>query len=307
MRTYLLTMGCAQSTASVIPTNNDIPIERLYINEDYSMVQAPPVVMITASPPPAYVKSALKKTPFDGRGKTEKLSLFNRKLPPINKTVSFDEQVLVKARTPTPSKIWYEKASSTMPMRKTPRNDDDDYDYDEEEIDSVSSDEEQDNDEQSDIQSRMFTLKSPTLSIKRNPLWSQTTTVGLMPPANPMLEDQSMQRPSFNTNTYATETPTNSSANRIKVRRKQPDLGPPQIVSIPSYQSPIPTSKDSLYQLPAKASIVSPYQSPVKLPSQVFPLQRTLSNPNPVTLTNGESSLKPPYYPINRPPIENIT
>jgi hypothetical protein len=300
-------MGCAQSTASVIPTNNDIPIERLYINEDYSMVQTPPVVMITASPPPAYVKSALKKTPFDGRGKTEKLSLFNRKLPPINKTVSFDEQVLVKARTPTPSKIWYEKASSTMPMRKTPRNDDDDYDYDEEEIDSVSSDEEQDNDEQPDIQSRMLTLKSPTLSIKRNPLWSQTNTVGLMPPANPMLEDQSMQRPSFNTNTYATETPTNSSANRIKVRRKQPDLGPPQIVSIPSYQSPIPTSKDSLYQLPAQASIVSPYQSPVKLPSQVFPLQRTLSNPNPVTLTNGESSLKTPYYPINRPPIENIT
>lgn len=307
MRTYLLTMGCAQSTASVIPTNNDIPIERLYINEDYSMVQAPPVVMITASPPPAYVKSALKKTPFDGRGKTEKLSLFNRKLPPINKTVSFDEQVLVKARTPTPSKIWYEKASSTMPMRKTPRNDDDDYDYDEEEIDSVSSDEEQDNDEQSDIQSRMFTLKSPTLSIKRNPLWSQTNTVSLMPPANPMLEDQSMQRPSFNTNTYATETPINSPANRIKVRRKQPDLGPPQIVSIPSYQSPIPTSKDSLYQLPAKASIVSPYQSPVKLPSQVFPLQRTLSNPNPVTLTNGELSPQTLYYPINRPPIENIT
>jgi hypothetical protein len=196
-----------------------------------------------------------------------------------------------------------------MPMRKTPRNDDDDYDYDEEEIDSVSSDEEEeeeDNEEPHDTKPRMFTLRPPTPLLRRKQeetLWPKVNTVGVIPSINPMLENQSfsppMQRPPINRNTYTTKTPTNSPVNRIKVRRKLPDLGPPQIVSIPSYQSPVYTSTDSLYKPPVQPPIISPIQPP----SQVFPLQRISSN----TLTNNESSPQTVYYPINRHSIENVT
>ena len=56
-------MGCAQSSANVTPppSINHIPIERLYGNEDYSLAQTSPVVMITATTTPAHIKSALKK------------------------------------------------------------------------------------------------------------------------------------------------------------------------------------------------------------------------------------------------------
>jgi hypothetical protein len=325
-------MGCAQTLPSVIPMNHHMPIERILVNEDYSLAQALPVVMITVPPPPSYVKSALKRNPFDGRRQTEKPSLFNRRLPSLNKCVNFDEQVLVKERTPTPTKVWYEKASSTMPMRKTPRNDDDDYDYDQEEINSPSSDEEvdednnnnDDDDEPNDFKQKMFTLRPPTPLAKRNQgdaLWSRNNTVGVMPQINPLLENQSfspsIRRSSLNTNTSALEPATISAATRIKVRRKLPDEGLPPIVPVspyqspvrppiaPPYQSPVRLPIASPYQSPVQPPIAPPYQSPVRLPiapSYQSPVQPPIVSPYP-------SVVKPPsqVFPLQPVPSNPLT
>jgi len=338
-------MGCAQTSTSVMPSNH-IPLEQLYDNEGYPLTRVPPVVAITALPTPSYVKSALKTGYPDGRERTERLPFFNRKLPPINKSVSFDEQVLVKARTPTPSKIWYEKSSSTMPMRKHRRHHhDDDDDDDEDEIDEISSDEEEENDEEIDTESQIPKLKPANLLVQRNqanpPFWHKPYTTEFVPPTNTRLENRSFspttQQSYINMNTYATNNSILSPVNRIKVRRKLPNLGPPQIAPallyqpplqssiVPPYQSPTQPSTLPGYQIPTQTPIVSPYQSstqPSTLPSYQFPMQpssqtfhaqRTLPNPNPVlieqqpTLINGESSLQNTYYAINRRPIENVT
>ena len=312
-------MGCTESSTSVIPPYNHIPIDRLHFNDDYSIAQAVPVVAITAAPTPVYIKSALKKTPFNERGRTEKLPLFTRKLPPLTKVVSFDREVLVKARTPTPSKIWYEKASSTMPMRKHRRNDDNDYDYDDEEIPSVSSDEEQENNEHSDTESQKFTVRPPT-PLRRNQTNAFRHTTVPIPSTNPMEQDEyfspMMQQPSIHPNTYAVETPTSSSVNRIKVRRRLPDLALPQIAPIPLHRSPLHTTAVPAYQNPAQMLVVSPYRSTVQ-PSAFSPYQSpvhgTLSNTNTVlhehrpTLTNGESSVQTAPYTLNRHPLGNVT
>ena len=94
-------------------------------------------MVITSTPPPQYVKSVLKKEHLSGKRKISRPSLIYRG-GLGNKSVNFDQQVLVKSRTPTPNKAWYEKASSTMPMRKHPRNDHDDDDYDEPEEERTS-------------------------------------------------------------------------------------------------------------------------------------------------------------------------
>jgi len=345
-------MGCAQTSPSVISPShipiersydnenyplppNQIPIEQLPDNEGYPSTKAPPVVIITAPPTPAYVKSALKKPNSDGRGVTEGLSFFNRKPPPFNKSVNFDEQVLVKSRTPTPNKIWYEKPSSTMPKRKHPGNDDDDYDYDDEEIESISSDEEEENNEQINTESQIPTLRSPTLLLQpnqANSLWHNPNTIGFMPTTNTMLENESfsstMQQSPFNMNTYATETSIPLPINRIKVRRRLPNFGPPQIAPAPSYQSSLQSltvppyqsltrpSTVPAYQIPTQASFVSPYQSSVQSPpllSYQPPRQRASSNPNPAliehqpTLTSSESLPRTAHYAVNRHPIENAT
>jgi hypothetical protein len=337
MRTYLLIMGCAQTSESIIPTSH-IPIERLYPNENHQLMEVPPIPKITVSPPPTYVKSVLKKTPSDERGKTERLPFLNRKWPSIIKSVNFDEQVLVKARTPTPNKIWYEKPSSTMPMRIHPRNDDDDDDYDDdEEIESVLSNEEQQNNQLIDTESQIPTLGPPTLLLQRNQpnnFWHKSNT---------MIENQSfsstVQQPSYHINTYATDEPIALPANRIKVRRKLPDLGPPLIAPTPSYRPRLRSSIVSPYQSPTQFSIVSPYQSTVRssihpsyrspfLPltvspyqslaqpsSQTFHVQQTLPNTNVIsneyrtTVTNhiGESSPQTASYVFNPHPIENVT
>ena len=204
----------------------------------------------------------------------------------------------MKARTPTPSKVWYEKASSTMPMRKSPRDDDDDdNDYDYDEVRSVSSDDEEENNE-----SLMSTVRPPTPLSRRN----QVDPFGLRPTSNFSYKDDpfssATQQSSLNTNIYATESLTSSPANRIKVRRKLPQLGPPQIVPVSPYQSPI----HSTYRIPAPTSIISPYQTPVQLstfssyPSSqtYYPVQRILQN--------GQSLPQTSHCPINRHPLENV-
>jgi hypothetical protein len=336
-------MGCTQTSVSDLPPNhiNHIPIERLHNNEGRSMMKASPVVVITAPPTPSYIKSALKKFHPDGRGRTERLPFFNWKPPPINKVVNFDEQVLVKARTPTPSKTWYEKASSTMPVKKH-RRDDEKEDYDDDDIPSISSDEEEEeNNEQIDTESRIPILRSPALLQQNEPntFWQEPNTIGFMPTTNMILENESfsptMQRSSYKMNTYPTETRAPTPINRIKVRRKLPDFGPPEIVptslyraplqslTIPPYQSLTQTSRVPAYQSPPQTSFFSPYQSSVQLstlPSYQSSLQssaqlvqQTLPNPNAIlieqqpTLTNDESSPQTASYAINRHPIENVT
>lgn len=345
MNSYLSIMGCTQTSASVIPYNH-VPIERLYNNESYSTMKPSPVVMMNASPIPFYLKSALKKPGRDGKGRTEGFSILKRKPPQLNRQVNFNEQVLVKPRTPTPSKIWYEKSSSTMPMRKHRRHHhDDDDDDDEDEIDEISSDEEEENDEEIDTESQIPKLKPANLLVQRNqanpPFWHKPYTTEFVPPTNTRLENRSFspttQQSYINMNTYATNNSILSPVNRIKVRRKLPNLGPPQIAPallyqpplqssiVPPYQSPTQPSTFPGYQIPTQTPIVSPYQSstqPSTLPSYQFPMQpssqtfhaqRTLPNPNPVlieqqpTLINGESSLQNTYYAINRRPIENVT
>jgi hypothetical protein len=266
-------MGCTQTSASVIPYNH-VPIERLYNNEGYSTMKPSPVVMITASPIPSYLKSALKKPGRDGKGRKEGFSILKRKPPQLNRQVNFNEQVLVKPRSPTPSKIWYEKASSTMPMRRHPRNDDDDDDYDKEEITSISSDEEQVNDQQVDTQ-------SPIPINKPNNLWYKHNFRGLLPLTNKMLENESfplaMQQSPFNVNTYATSNPTASSANCIKVRRKLSHLDPPQISFATSYQPPLQSSAALLYQSSTQPSTIPAYQIPAQTP--IVPLHQSPTVP----------------------------
>ena len=314
MHTCLTIMGCAQASPSVIPLNNHIPIERILVNEEYSVGQALPVVMITAPPPPSYIKSALKRGPYDGRGQIEKRSLFNKRLHPFNKSVNFDEQVLVKARTPTPTKVWYEKSSSTMPMRKTPRNDDDDYDYDQVDNESSSSDEpiqeDDEDDEPIDFKHKMSTLRPPTPLAKRNQgdaPWSKNNTVGVLAQMNPLLENQSFspstRRHSFSANTNAWEPATISPATRIKVRRKLPDEGPPQIVPVSPYQSHVRLPVATPYQYPVRPSIVSPYQSPIQrpiAPPYQSPVQPPIVPPyqSPV-----QPPIAPPYQSPVQPPI----
>ena len=179
MRPYWSMMGCAQTSPTVKPLNQ-IPIERILDSSSYPIMEDLPVVTITATPIPSHVKSALKKSASDGRQKTNGGSFVKRKAPALNKTVNFDEQVLVKPRTPTPNKSWYEKASSTMPMRKHPRNDDDAYDYDEEES---PSDEEQ----QMDRIPQLPKLGSPTPLLRRDLIdtsWYRNNPMDAIPPTN---------------------------------------------------------------------------------------------------------------------------
>lgn len=304
-------MGCAQTSPNVISPNH-IPIERIYTNEDYSIVQAPvPAVVITAPPTPAYIKSALKKTPSDSRKRTNKPPTFHWKPLPLNKTVNFDEQVLVKARTPTPNKIWYEKSSSTMPMRKHRRNDDDDYDYDNEEIPSISSDEEQEINDENNSESRLPTFEHRNSLLQPNTFWDNPYTSPFMSTTNSELENDPYSTSSLNMNGYGTETTFPSSANRIKVRRKLPDLGPPQILPISVYQSPTQPSQLPSYQLSPQTSLVPTYQSSVQ-PSTISVQPNTISNLNNTvlelrsTLTNNELSTPTIYQPYNRHPSENI-
>ena len=307
-------MGCTQASNNVISPTNHIPIERLYGNDDYSVAQAipSPVITITAPPTPAYVKSALKKP-------REPKSVFNRPLPSLNRVVNFDEQVLVKARTPTPDKVWYQKASSTMPMRKRPRNDDDDYDYDDEE-EEVSSDEQVEDENNA---SPMVTVRPPTPLRRRSQpdsLWHQNDPTGSTPSANISNEDDPFSTAPQSSSNISTP------ANRIKVRRRLPELTPPLIAPVPSYQpNPLQSSTSlpylssaprptlSPYPVTTQPTIASPYQSPLRLSPPAFHVQRIVPPTNTalpavrLPLVNTQSLPQTAYYAVNHPPNGHIT
>ncbi|CAF2211840.1 unnamed protein product [Rotaria magnacalcarata] len=277
-------MGCAQPSTSVLPQNH-IPIERLYDSRGYPLMRTSPTTMITAAPIPSYVKSALKKTAPYETLQTDDRNLFRQRKPfATNKTVNFDEQVLVKARTPTPNKSWYEKKSSTMPMRHNPRNDDDDDDYDNDEEeeeegndDEVYSDEEQESNEHMDKKSYIPRLGTPTTLIKGNQpnaFWSKTNAIGFTPSTASLLRNESFplntqQQHNFHRNTSAAENPIASSGNRIKVRRRLPQFGPPQILPDSPYESLRQSSGISLYQSIAQPSAFTVRRSAAQL-STVF-------------------------------------
>lgn len=286
---------------------NHIPIERLYGNDDYSLAQLPPVVTMKTSPPPVFVRSALKKVPSDSKRKPNGPLLSNHRLPSIHKTVNFADQVLVKARTPTPNKVWYEKASSTMPMRKRPRNDDDDYDYDYEDEEELSSDDQQEEEAENSL-STMTTARPPTPLRRRNHPSADTT--GSIPLANTNYEEDPF---STAPQLYAADISAIPSANVIKVRRRLPQLGPPQIVPAPSYQSPLQSSTSLPYPSSVLRPTLSPYPSPLQPTSSAFYVQRMTPRTNATLpdirppLTNSQSVLQTPYYAAYRPPVGNIT
>ncbi|CAF3494488.1 unnamed protein product [Adineta steineri] len=256
-------MGCTQTSPSIMPYNH-VPIERLYNNASYPKLETPPLVTITAPPTPSYVKSVLKKPHSYSKERPELIPMSRAKRPLIVRSVNFDEQVLVKPRTPSPDKVWYEKASSTTPMRKHPPNDDDDYDYDYEESESNSSDEEHIGNGKTDVESQ-----KPHDQAKHS--WYKTNK--MEPQSNTALEYKSSplsgQQSSPNVNKHAKKNLTPSSANTIKVRRKLPILDAPQTTFAPSYQSstilpyqhPIQSATVPIHQIPTQTPNISTHQS----------------------------------------------
>ncbi|CAF1116925.1 unnamed protein product [Adineta ricciae] len=222
-------MGCAQVTPTISPYNH-IPIERLYRNRTYPSQESPvPMVTITVPPVPSYVKGVLKKPYPYGRERPEPLLMMRTKPLIMNRSVNFDEKVSVKPRTPTPDKAWYEKTSPTMPMRL--HSPDDGEQEDEEQLDN----------EQYHLHSQTPSNNNPyrTMSINREA--------------------------SFNINTYTNNHSKNSPLNRIKVRRKLPDLGPPQIIYTPTYQ---PLSQLSAHpQATAQTSATPAYSMSTQNPN----------------------------------------
>ncbi|CAF2322240.1 unnamed protein product [Rotaria sp. Silwood2] len=295
MSIYVTIMGCAQPSKSIMPSNH-IPIERLYDNGGYPIMKTPPIIMITAPPTPSFVKSALKRTDPDEKRRTER-HMFSRQKPLSTlKSVNFDEKVLVKARTPTPSKIWYEKSSSTMPMRLNPSNDDDeddDYDYDD---DEVLSDEEQKSNEQMGTESYIPRLGTPASLIRRNqanPFWHKTNTVGLMSSTDSTRNNESFpfnaQQHASQLNTNTRENPSASPGNRIKVRRRLPQFGPSQISPDSSNEHPQQPSTVLLPQSP-RLLTAAPLRQSLRRPSVVL-LRQTPRQPSAVLLPQASRQL----------------
>lgn len=299
-------MGCAQSVPNVTPPINHIPIERLYGNDDYSLAQIPPAVTIQTSPTPIFVKSALKKVPSDPKRTITGFPLVNHRLPSIQKTVNFDEQVLVKVRSPTPNKVWYEKASSTMPMRKRPRNDNDDYDYDDAE--EPSSDDQEEEEEMDNNPSTITTPRPPTPLRRRN--HPNADTIGSIPQPNTTYDEDPFSTPP---QPYSTDRSAISPGNVIKVRRRLPQLGPPQIVPASSYQPPLQSSTSLPYASSVLRPRLSSYQPPLRPTYPAFHVQRMTPRSNATLpdirppLTNSQSILQTAYYAANPPPVGNIT
>ncbi|CAF1118558.1 unnamed protein product [Adineta ricciae] len=291
-------MGCAQVTPTISPYNH-IPIERLYPHRTYSSQESPvPMVTITVPPVPSYVKGVLKKPYPYGRERPEPLLMMRTKPLIMNRSVNFDEKVSVKPRTPTPDKAWYEKTSPTMPMRLHSRDD------------GEQEDEEQLDNEQYHLHSQIPSNNTPYRTMSINP------------------------EASSNINTYTTNHSKNSPLNRIKVRRKLPDLGPPQIIYTPTYQplsqlSAHPqvttqTSATPVYSMSTQNSntsllptpIMTSYQPPLQYSTApTMQTSSTLSYPTtmlpssriPPIPSNPKALIQTATPLLNQPPIQSST
>jgi hypothetical protein len=260
-------------------------------------IKSPSVVFAT-SPPlpnsssplpnvPIYVKSALKQSRVNTKGKTEKLSFLKRKQPSLNKSVNFDEQVRVKLRTPTPKETRYENTSSEkIETKQTPNNHDNDDD-DDDQVSSISS--------QEDIlieQNKSPPVPSiPNLPLQRhqpNGFWHKNSSVAVISSINNIKEKDQLPV------SLPTEAPEILPGNRFRVRRK--------VAS--SALSQASNSVDLNQSSPS-------YRSPVQ--SSPLPVQRWLPNTNAVLIEhrlpshNDGSSNQSAYYAFSRRPVDKTT
>jgi len=269
-------MGCKQTTTkspsivfAISPTSTTSPTTE------------------TSSTTPVYVKSALKKSRVNGKGKTEKLSFLKQKPSILNKSVNFDENVEVKLRTPTPKESRYENITGT---KQTPNDGDDDFDGDDQ-LSSISS--------QDDIHNEQ--IKTSTISSNQslqrnqpNGFWHKSNSVAAIPLTNNIKEKS--QQPSLNLNTYSTENFNIPTGNRFRVRRKV------------QYSASLQTSNRVD---PNQTSVIPFQQSTIQQSST--PIQRTLPNRNAILIEhrasfpNARSLPQTAYYAFSRRPIDKTT
>jgi hypothetical protein len=241
----------------------------------------PPLVVNTTTPSvPIYVKSALKKSRANGRGKSGKLTSLKNKSTIANKSVNFDENVRVKLRTPTPKDAQYQRSSTKQTSHV---DDEDNYDQ----ASSVSSLDEDISNEQIKLKTTTIT---PTLQRNQpNSFWYKNNSIGITSSTNTIKEKpHQIPLPSVNMMIQSPEDPNVPVTNRFRVRRKI------QHTDLPQASSPVQSSS-----------------APVQ--SSPVPVQRPLPNKNTIliehhtTLPNGGTSPKPAYYAFSRRTVDNAT
>jgi hypothetical protein len=269
----------------------------------------PPVVIPTSTAAPIYVKSALKNSRGNIKGRSQRLSDSNREIPTVNKSVNFDEKVEVKLRTPTPKLMEYDTPPSSpiMPTRRRLSNNNDDDD-----IDSIqSSISSQEDFKNGKLKTSPLVSSFPTLqrNHSNNSSWHRSNSIAVIPSMNNTNEKhpppplagiqqppppggiqqppppRGMQQPPVNMNSYPTENPIMPRGKTFKVLRK--------------------TSYPVLPESPPEPS----YQPTVQLAP--VPVKRPLPNPNAVfvehqaSFPENELPTLPVYYSFSRRPKTN--
>jgi len=145
----------------------------------------PPVVIPTSTVAPIYVKSALKNSRGNIKGRSQRLSDSNREIPTVNKSVNFDEKVEVKLRTPTPKLMEYDTppSSPTMPTRRRLSNNNDDDD----DIDSIhSSISSQEDFKNGKLKTSPLVSSFPTLQRNHSNIssWHRSNSISVIPSMN---------------------------------------------------------------------------------------------------------------------------
>jgi hypothetical protein len=249
-------------------------------------IKLPVAVVTVSSPTSTYVKSSMKKSHLNAKGKTEKMSFMKRKPPATNKSVNFDEKVQVKSRTPTPKQTQNEESPSKKIYRRQIPTDDDDDDDDGQTSPISSLDEE--------IQNDRTSGPASSAALQRNGHWQKKNSVGIKRPTN--VNKENIRQSPVNNTSHATDNLVISPGNRFKVRRKVQY----SIVS-PTSTSDAPVSSTS-----------SPTYRSVVQPSSI-PAQRPVPNTNAVflehraSISNGVSTPQATYYAFSRRPIDNTT
>lgn len=229
-------MGCTQPRRTILP-QNPIPIERVY--QDGYPLRPSPQLVIHSTPSPVFVKSNLKKDHFDGRSNNS--PLFRRNAGSTPKAVNFYQTVQVRCRTPTPNKVWYEKASSTMPMRRIPPNDDDDDDYEAPEEYEDDDDEDPRGISSQPLENDSNGFRMPSINRIGTPIPSSYSLQAFPPQSTVDSHSPFLSSSSSNGLQYNTTLPnkqSSRSANLIKVRRRLSSSEIPQVFN------PVPTSSN---------------------------------------------------------------
>jgi hypothetical protein len=256
----------------------------------------PSVVIPTSTAAPIYVKSALKNSRGNIKGRSQRLSDSNREIPTVNKSVNFDEKVEVKLRTPTPKLMDYDiPPSPTMPTRRRLSNNNNDDDDIGSTHSSVSSQEDFNNGQ---LKPSSSVSSFPTLqrNYSSNSSWHRSNSIAVIPSMNNTNEKHppppplgGIQQPPVNTNSYPTENPIMPRGKPFKVRRKTTYPVLPE-------SSPEPSAEPS-YHPPVQSAHV-PVKRPLPNTNAVFVDHRT-------SFPNNELSSQPVYYSFTRRPKTN--